>query len=395
MPDSILKASKLGAVRINLDHIAATPVHPRALQAMHPFLRTIYGDPGSLHTEGILARDALHQARTKIAQTLRAAAPEEIIFAASGTEAINLAIQGSTHAHLPRRGEILYTATDQPSVTATVSFLAESGFRSKAISVGRAGRVNLDHLKESISSDTILICTHLANHDLGTIQPVSEIVALAAERSVPVLLDGSAAAGWLPMDVDQLGVNLLALSPRLLGAPPGAGILYRRSGTRLKPLLHGKTQEHGLRAGFENLAAIVAAVEMVEFRQNQVEVASARLRKLQINLWHEIHEKLPEAKLNGPAPGPDRLPNNLNFSLSGIDGEALGLMLDVRGFAIGSSTPCVRKDEKIPPVLRAIGLDELAARGTIRLTLGHETNQPELDQFTSLLPRLVKQLREL
>jgi cysteine desulfurase len=361
---------------------------------MQPFFRDRFGNPSSLHSDGIFARDALAKAREQFAAFINARAPEEILLTSNGTEAVNLAIKGTALANQKRGKHIVLSATEHPSSAGSVSFLESLGFTSTRVPVNEQGIISPENVLAAVQPDTILVAIHHANHDIGAIAPIQKIGELLADRGVPLFVDAVASAGWLPIDVQKMNASLLAFSPQRFHGPKGVGVLYRRPGARLVSIVHGGEQENGLRAGTENVPAIVGAGTAAEIASREFPARAAHATLLQSRLFLEL-QKIPHLRLNGPPPGPDRLPNNLNLSVRFVEGEGLALMLDVRGFAIGSGTSCVTRDKKIPPVLAAIGLDELAAKGTILITLGKDTTEDEITKFSETLPTVISTLREM
>jgi cysteine desulfurase len=382
-------------VRVYLDHQAATPVLPEVTAAMEPFLREHFGNPSSLHQEGFAARDALATARQQVASMVGASAPEEIIFTGNGTEAVNLAIKGTAWANQQYGRHIVLSAIEHPAVAHSLRWLTDHGFSSTIVPVDPEGRVDPQAVKVAMRKDTILVCMHHANHDIGTIQRVRDISNLAAERSIPVFIDAIASAGWLPLNVESLGADLLAISPHRFYGPRGVGVLYRHRRARLQSLVHGGEQEQGFRAGTENVAAIVGAGVAAAIAEKELQTRERHTRALQIKTLSQLRQTVPFLKLNGPEPGPERHPANLNLSIEFAEGEALGLMLDVRGVAVATGSACVAKSERVPPVLAAIGLPERLARGNVLLSFGKENTEAELDQFAETFAKAVGALREM
>lgn len=380
---------------INLDHQSATSVAPEVLAAMVPWFDTNFGNPSSLHQGGIEARRAVEQAREQLATFLHAPSPESIIFTGSGTEAINLAVKGVAWASRRRGCHLVVSAIEHPAVLRSVEFLEQQGFTATRVPVDREGFVDPVAVRSAVTSETILICVHHANHDVGTIEPVKEIASVAADAGVPLLVDAVASAGWLEIDVERMGISLLALSPHRFRGPKGVGVLYRSSHARLVPLVHGGQQEHGRHAGTENVPAIVGAGVAAARVGSRWAERAQRVAALQSRLWGGIQSAIPGIRLNGPRPGPHRLPSVLSMNIEGIEGEGMLLNLDLQGLAIASGSACLSRSTRIPPVLAALGLDPAQARGNIFLSLGEDNTEEEVDLAVASLARTTAHLRGL
>ncbi len=381
--------------RIFLDHQSTTPLLPAAAAAMAPFWRDAFGSPSSLHREGLRARNALAQAREQLATLAHAAAPDEILFTAGGTEAANLAIQGVARANARRGNHLVVTATEHPAVLRSVESLEQQGFTATRIPVDGAGRVSPAAVGEAITDQTILVCVHHANHDIGTLEPVAAIGQLTAERGIPLFVDAVASGGWVPIDVQAMSIDLLSLSPHRFYGPKGVGVLYRRRRIGLAPLVVGGEQEQGLRAGTENVPAIVGAGAAAELAAAELTVRAAMTAALQNRLWEGIRQRVSHVWLNGPVPGPERHPANLHCCIEFVEGEPLVLALDVRGVAAHSGPSCVARSAQIPPVLSAIGLPAVLARSSVRFSPGCENTEDEIDQAVDTLAKVVGRLRAM
>jgi len=381
---------------VYLDYLSATPILPEVLDAMRPFLEGDgFGNPSSLHQHGLRVRDALDVARSQVAAFLHADSPEEIIFTSDGTESINLAVKGVAWANQRRGRHVVATTVEHPAVLESIDFLESQGYESSRVGVDAAGFVALAAFGEVLKEGTILACAHLANHDIGTIQPVAELGKVCADRGVPLLVDAEAAAGWMAINVKAAGALLLSFSPHRFGGPKGVGVLYRHRRARLTSLVHGGVQEGGFRAGTESVAAIVGAGVACEVAGRNHRERAARVSGLQRRLWEGLKSKVPYIKLQGPEPGPGRLCSSLNVSLEFVEGEGLLLMLDTQGVAIASGTSCASKALKISPVLQAIGCDHALAQGSVLMSLGASSTEAEIDAALEIIPRTVSRLREL
>lgn len=378
---------------VYLDHVSATPLLPEAFEAMRPYFVEAFGSPSSLHQHGLRVRDALARARTQMGALINAESAEDIIFTSCGTEAVNLAVKGVAYANKRRADHIVWSEVEHPAVMNSVEFLEKEGFTATKLTVDREGRVDPEGFRAAITDKTALVCLQLANHDIGTLQPVVEVGRIAAEKGVPLFVDACSSAGWVPIDVQQIGANLMALSPHRFYGPKGVGILYRNRRARLASLLHGGVQESGRRAGTENVPAIVGAGVAAEAALREMATRIDQVARLQQRLWDGLKTRIPYIRLNGPEPGPKRLCNNLNISTEFIEGEGQLLMLDLNGIAVTSGSSCVSKSLKISPVLAAIGLDHTLAQGSIIMTLGKDNTGEQMDHVIEVFGRVVERLR--
>lgn len=381
--------------QVYLDHQSATPVLPEAIAAMRPVFDRLCGNPSSLHHWGLEAREAIAGARAKIASLIHAESPEEIIFTSDGTEAANLAVKGTAFAGQRRGNHIVLSQTDHPSVLRSVKFLEQHGFAATCVKVDRQGFVDPAEVRAAVTDKTILIAVHLVNHDIGTIQPIREIGAVAHNAGIPLYVDADAAAGWMPIDVAELGADLLSFSPHRFYGPKGVGVLYRNRRARLHPLLHGGEQENGFRAGIENVPAIVGAGVAAEAALRDGTSWSAHCQRMQKRLWEGIEATVPQVQLNGPELGSKRIFTNLNISTEFIDGESQVLLLDMHGVAVAGATNCVTKALKVSHVLSSIGLPESLAQGAITMSLGKDTTQDDVDYVIEAFGKVVAKLRSM
>ena len=373
--------------RVYLDHLSGTPLAPEVCEAMQPFLEESFGSAAALHGHGLAAREAMDTARAQCAALVNAS-PEEIVFTSSGTEANNLAVKGVAFAQRERGNHLVLSNIEHPSIDRSVAWLEENGFRATRVAVDGEGRVSPEAVAKAVTDKTILISTHHASHDLGTVQDVAVIGAMAKERGIPFLVDATASGGWLPVDVHAANISLLTLAPHRFGGPQGVGVLFRNRRVPLTPLLHGGVQEEGLRAGTENIAAIVGAGAAAALPA--VDVAP-----LQRRLHEGLMEHIEHLRLNGPALGAERLPTHLNYSIEFIEGEGLALALDFQGIAIASGAACVTKNMAVPPALAAIGLDAASAKGNVLLSLGRDTTADDIDYALEVIPKQVDKLRAM
>ena len=380
---------------VYLDHQAATPLLPEVFEAMRPFFTDAYGSASSLHQHGLRARDALAQARERIAAFIQAESPEEIIFTSDGTESANLAVKGTAWASQNRGRHVVASAIEHPAVLSSVQFLEQQGFKSTRLTVNSEGLIDPKVLRAALTDQTILVAVHHANHDIGTIQPVKDLAAVTVDRGTPLFVDAEASAGWLPIDVRAMGADLLSFSPHRFQGPKGVGVLYRHRRARLSSLLHGGVQEEGRRAGTENIPAIVGAGVAAEIAGRELTKRVEHVARLQQRLWEGLQTRVPYLKLNGPAPGPQRLAAQLNLSVEFVEGEGLLLMLDPRGIAVASGTSCVSKALKVSHVLTAIELPHSLGQAAILISLGPENTREEIDYVLETFPRIVAKLRAM
>jgi cysteine desulfurase len=381
--------------RIHLDHQASTPVLPEVFEAMRPFFTEQAASPSALHQGGLLVRDALDKAREQVAALIHAASPEEIIFTSGGTESANLAVKGVALASQRQGRHLVLSTIEHPAVMQSAEALEQQGFHVTRVPADREGFVNPDDVRAALTDETVLVAVHLANHDLGTIQPVAEIGALCGEAAVPLFVDASYSGGWLPVDVQAAGISLLSLAPHRFYGPKGVGVLYRNRRTRLQNLFHGGVQEGGRRPGTENVPAIVGAGAAAEHAARDLAQRAAHVSAMQQRLWEGLSRSIAHLRLHGPAPGPRRIPTNLHVSAEGVEGEGVLLRCDLKGVAFSSGTACVSRAMKASPVLQAIGVDAALALGSILLSPGKDTTAEEIDAAVEVIAEAVEALREM
>ena len=376
-------------VRIYLDHNAGAPLRPDARAAMIDVLAGPPANPSSAHREGARARRLLEEARAEVARLL-AARPGEIVFTSGATEANNLALRGA----MPARGRdgLVVTAIEHASVLETAQALAAGGARVTVVPVDSAGRLDAEQVVAACDERTALVSVGLANGEVGTVAPVARIVEALRGRGVVVHTDAAQAAGRVPVDVGALGADLLSLSSHKLGGPPGAGALWVRPGTRVRPLVTGGPQERGFRAGTEPVAAIAGFGAAARAARTDLPEAGARMAALLERLWDGLAAAVPDAVRHGPGAGAG-LPNTLNVRVPGCAGESLLVLLDLAGVAASLGSACAAGAPEPSHVLRAMGLDADAARSSLRLSLGPDTTPGDVDTVVDLLPRLVRQVR--
>lgn len=381
--------------RIYLDHAATTPLDPRVLEAMLPYLTAITGNPSSVHREGREARKGLDRARREVAAVL-GARPAEIVFTASGSEADALAIRGVVEAAPIRLPHVVTTAIEHHAVLHTVQDLARRGrCRATYVPVDAEGFVDPEAVAAAVTDDTVLVSVMYANNEVGTIEPVAEIARAVKRRNPRVLVhtDAVQAAGALDLNVNRLGVDLLALAAHKFYGPKGVGALYVRDGVRLAPLVLGGAQERNRRAGTENVAGAVGLATALRLAYEELDARNRHCARLRDRLLHEIPARIPGVRVNGPGAGAARLPNNVNCSIAGVEIEALLLGLDLAGIAASNGSACTAGSLEPSHVLTAMGLPEELARNSLRLTLGKDTSESEIERVLNVLPPLIARLR--
>jgi cysteine desulfurase len=376
---------------IYLDYASTTPVHPGVLQAMEPYLGQEFGNPSNLHPLGRRAAAALDRARSQVAAAL-CAHDDEIVFTGGGSESDNLALKGVALAARSGTRHLVTTAIEHSAVLGAARDLEEHfGVEVTYVPVHESGIVDPAAVAGAIRPDTFLVSAMLANNEIGTIQPVAEIARRARARGVPVHTDAVQAAGFLDLDVDRLGVDLLSLSAHKFYAPKGVGVLYVRRGTSLAPLIHGGDQEGHRRAGTQNLAGIVACGAALELVQQHRAETCDRLTALRDRLIEGIEADIPGALLNGDRSR--RLPSNVNVCFRDVQGETVLLELEMEGIYASSGSACHAGSQDPSHVLLAIGRSPELAHTALRLTLGAPTTEAEIDRVLDALPAVVNRVR--
>ena len=378
--------------RIYLDHAATTPVSKTVLDAMLPFFTDSFGNASSVYGTGREARKAVETARRQVAAAI-GAEPRDILFTGSGSESDNLAVKGTAFALQEKGKHIVTTAVEHPAVLNTCRWLEKQGFEVTYIMPDAEGRIDPEDVRNAVREDTVLISVMAANNEIGTLEPVEEIGRIAREKGVAFHIDAVQAVGAVPVDVKTWNADLLSLSAHKFNGPKGIGALYVRRGTRLDSLIHGGEQERGLRAGTENVPAIVGMGKAIEDAVSCLAENAERTKALRDRLTEGILSAVPGAKLNGPREG--RLPNNCSVSFDRIDGEALLLRLDLAGIAGSSGSACTAGSQEISHVLKAIGLTEEQAKGSLRLTVGPENTEEEIDEVVRAVKEIVEDLRSM
>ncbi|OGL67019.1 cysteine desulfurase NifS [Candidatus Uhrbacteria bacterium RIFCSPHIGHO2_01_FULL_63_20] len=384
---------------VYLDHAAAAPLDSRVLRSMRPFLEGAGGNPSSFHGDGKEAKDALDDARTRIASLIHAR-PDEILFTSGGTESDNLAVLGYARANKANGCHLVTSAFEHPAVLESVGHLEKKeGFTATYVSPGRDGIVSADDAIAAVRPDTVLVSVMLANNEIGTIQPVADIgkrlkkLREAGHTKAVLHTDACQGAGAMELDVEKLRVELLTINGGKIYGPKGIGALYAKRGVKLQPLQFGGTQERGIRPGTENVAGAVGLATALEISSEIREAENARLIALRDTLIGGLLARVPKSRLNGHATL--RLPNNANLSFLDMEGEALLLYLDAAGIEASTGSACTSAALEPSHVILSLGLPYEVAHGSLRFSLGRATTEADVDYVLDTLPPLVQKLRAI
>ena len=382
---------------IYLDHAAGTPISNEVLDLMLPYFGSGYGNPSALYSLGRKARYVLEKSRSAVALALHAT-PEEIIFTGSGTESNNLALLGTARANKIHGNHILVSAIEHKAVLESAQQLAKEGFIIEYIPVDAFGMIDVNDCIGRINEKTILISVMYANNEIGTIQPIKDLSrSLSIKRKegiYPIFhTDACQAAGYLSLNVKDLGVDLLSLNGSKIYGPKGVGVLYRKKSVAMRSIIFGGGQEEGLRSGTESLPHIVGFQEALYRVERKKEEEVVRIATLRDECLKSLRDALPFLVLNGHPK--ERLPNNIHISIPDIEGESMVLMLDSLGIAVATGSACSSKDLKVSHVLQAINQDPLLMHGSLRITLGETTTKKECDYFVKALFTVVEKLRAM
>lgn len=377
--------------RVYLDHAATTPIRNEVYAAMKPYLTEKFGNPSSIHWFGREIRKDVDEARERIASALNAQA-REIFFTSGGTESDNLAVLGSVAALRDKGRHIITSAVEHHAALDTCKALESQGYDVTILPVDKHGMVDVEELRRSITAETILISIMHANNEVGTIQPITEMAAIARERGVRFHTDAVQTIGNIPIDVQDLDVDLLSVSAHKIYGPKGVGLLYVRRGNRLANIAFGGAQERNLRPGTENVAGIMGFAKALELAVQEQEETYTHLVQLRDKLVKGLLS-LPDVTLNGHPQR--RLPGNVNVSIDRVEGESLILSLDMAGIAASSGSACTSGSLDPSHVLMAMGMDHQTAHGSLRLTLGKSTTSQDIDYVLSVVPGIVNRLRDM
>jgi cysteine desulfurase len=378
---------------VYLDYAATTPMMEEVVEAMAPYQRQIFGNPSSVYASGREAKKGLEEARERVAEAV-GALPSEVIFTAGGTEADNLALKGAVAKLDGRRRHIVTASTEHHAVLHTAEWLERQGYRVTFLPVDSNGLLDLEALTSALSSDTILVSVMLANNEVGTIQPLAEITRIVRERSRALVhTDAVQALGKVRFDLEELGVDLASFSAHKLGGPKGVGALYVRRKTAIEPVAHGGGQERGLRSGTPNVAGIVGFGVASQISTKEIDFQANRLSAMRDRLQSTILERISDVEVN--AGGAPRVPGTVSVCIRGVEGESLLLMLDSKGIAASSGSACASGSLDPSHVLLAMGVPPELAHGSLRLSLGRESKDQDVDAAVEALVQTVDRLRSI
>ena len=377
---------------IYLDNAATTRTAPEVVEAMIPYFTEMYGNPSAIYSLGSAGKKAINEARRTIAGAV-GAKPEEIYFTAGGTEADNWAVKAAAESRGAEGKHIITTKIEHHAVLHTCAYLEKKGYEVTYLDVDGDGLVDVRALKAAIRPDTILISVMFANNEIGTIEPIREIGSLAREHGILFHTDAVQAFGQVPIDVEEMNIDMLSASAHKLNGPKGTGMLYIRSDVKIRSFVHGGAQERNRRAGTENVPGIVGFAAAVRRAQRIMEEKARKERELRDYLIGRIEREIPYCRLNGHRE--KRLPGNANISFRFIEGESLLIMLDMRGVCASSGSACTSGSLDPSHVLLAIGLKHEEAHGSLRMTLSEENTKEELDQVVGHLKEIVQRLRDM
>ena len=380
---------------VYLDHTATTPTSPEVMKAMMPYFGEIFGNPSSVYSFSRKSREAIEKARNQVAASLNAD-PSEIFFTGSGTEADNWALKGTLEkAKISGKNHLITTKIEHHAILHTAEYLHKvEGVDVTYLPVNSEGFVSVEDVKNAITDKTALVSVMFANNEVGTIEPVKEIGALCREHKIPFHTDAVQAAAHLKIDVKAMNIDMLSMSAHKMYGPKGVGALYLRRGLHPENFIHGGAQERKHRASTENIAGIVGFGEAMEILQGRLEEDKALNSARRDRLISGILERIPHAKLNG-ATGDNRLPNNINFSFIGVEGETLLLDLDAKGISASTGSACSSESLDPSHVLLALGLKHEMAHGSLRFTIGRLTTDEQIDYVLEVLPEIVSRRREM
>jgi cysteine desulfurase len=378
--------------RIYLDYVATTPTHPEVVKAMLPYFTDAFGNPSSVYSYGQEAKGAIEEARGKVADLIGAQS-EEIVFTSGGTESDNFALEGVAFAKESKGNHIIISSVEHHAVIETCKFLERRGFRVTYLPVDEYGLVTPDDVKRAIIDKTIIISVMQANNEVGTIEPITEIGKIAQEAGIYFHTDAVQTVGHIPVNVDELGVDLLSMSAHKLYGPKGVGALYIRKGTKLIPFMHGGEQERRRRASTENVPGLVGFGKAVELAQQEMTEEAERLTYLRDQLINGLLERIDHIRLNGHPI--NRLPNNVNISVDYVEGESMLLSLDLEGICASTGSACSSSSLEPSHVLLALGLSPEQAHGSLRFSLGRWTTEEEISRVLEVLPKIVAKLRAM
>ena len=377
---------------IYLDNAATTKTAPEVVDAMLPYFSEYYGNASTIYSLGAESKKAMDHARQTIADSL-GAKPEEIYFTAGGSESDNWALKATAEAYASKGKHIITTKIEHHAILHTCEYLEKRGFEITYLNVDRDGLISLDELKAAIRPDTILISVMFANNEIGTIEPISEIGEIAKEHGVLFHTDAVQAYAQVPINVDEMHIDMLSASGHKLNGPKGIGFLYIRKGVKIRSFVHGGAQERSRRAGTENIPGIVGLGAAVERTMRIMDTKTRKEIELRDYLIGRLENEIPHCWLNGHRT--KRLPNNINFSFLFIEGESMLIMLDMKGICASSGSACTSGSLDPSHVLLAIGLKHEEAHGSLRLTLSEDSTKEEMDIVAEEVKKIVQRLRDM
>jgi len=377
---------------VYMDHVAGTPVHPKVFEAMAPYFKEFYGNPSSIHDGGERVREAIDEARTKVARLI-GSQEEEVYFTSCGTEANNLALKGIAWAQQTRGKEIIISSIEHFSIMHSANALERAGFQIVRLPVDQYGLVDPGAVEKAITSQTILVSIMHANPEVGTIEPIAEIGKITRAKNVLFHTDAVVSAGTIPVDIKELNVDLLSLAANQFYGPKGAGALFVRKGVRILPLLDGGIQERGLRAGTENVPAIVGMGVAADLAREELPQRMDYLRLLQKKLTAELPKRIPYLRFLGHPT--QRLPGNVSVAVEFIEGEAMLLFMDMEGIQLSSGSACISRSLKVSHVMLAMGVDAATAQGSLLFSFGMQSKEEDIDRVLEVLPPVVERLRNM
>jgi len=378
--------------RSYLDYAATTPTHPEVVKAMLPYFAESFGNPSSIYSYGQEAKEAIENARAQVARLIGARS-DEIVFTSGGTEADNFALKGIAFANEARCNHIITSTLEHHAVLESAKFLEQRGFRVTYLPVDKYGLVDPSDVKKAITSETSLVSVMHANNEVGTIEPIAEIGRITRETGVYFHTDAVQTVGHIPVNVNELGVDLLSMSAHKLCGPKGVGALFIRKGTKIVSLLHGGEQERRRRASTENVPGIVGLGKAAELARPEIDEEARRLTLLRDKLTKNLLERIEHTQLNGHPTR--RLPNNANISVEYVEGESMCLNLDLEGICASTGSACSSSSAEPSHVLLAIGLPPQQAHGSLRFTLGKWTTEEDIERVLEVLPGIVSKLRAM
>jgi len=379
---------------IYLDYNATTPMDPRALESMIPYMGEYYGNPSSIHSYGSKAKAALDESRERVSELIRTK-PKEIVFTSGGSESNNSAIIGAAFALKEKGNHLITTEIEHASILETFRFLGNHGFKLTLLGVDHHGLIDLDELRESITDETILVSVMFANNETGVVMPINEIAALVKEKGIIFHTDAIQALGKMDINLNDISVDMLSVSSHKIYGPKGVGAIYIKTGLRIDPFIHGGGQERGRRSGTENVPAIVGFGKACEIVKEELksQKSEVRIKGMRDRLHNGITDKIDCLKLNGHPE--KRLPNTLNLSFEDVEGESLVINLDLEGIAVSTGSACSEGNVDPSHVLLAMGLSKQQASSSIRFSFGRFNEEKDVDRVLEVLPRIVERIRQV